>query len=312
MSTAPAANPNVIPTGSLALDRALGTGGWPRGRIVELFGPEGGGKTTLVLEALAQAQRTGTGALIDADHATDRDAVRRLGVDPHGLVWHRANVLDELVKTIEQFVARGIDLIAIDSIAALVTKYRTGGDDFPPVKDEGHQRAVEHWLKSLLGPLSKSRSVLLITNQLREKIGVMYGNPDTTPWETLPLKDFASVRVDVRRVTHIKDGETIVGAETRAKVVKNRLAAPHRAAELEIFFDRGLATERELVTLGLEGDVLSQSGVAVRFGNELIGRSRDDAVKRLRRDTELADRLYDAVVAGFTAVPVPPADEDAG
>lgn len=311
MSTEPQANADrVIPTGSLALDRALGIGGWPRGRIVELFGPEGSGKTTLVLEAIAQAQRTGTGALIDADHGTDRDAVRRLGVDPHGLVWHRGNVLDELRPIIEQFIARGIDVIAIDGIGSLLLKDSLRDNSFPPrIKDEEFQKAVEHWLKTLLAPLSKSRSVLLITNQLREKLGVMYGNPDTTPWEALPLKDFASVRADVRRITHIKEGEKVVGSETRVRVVKNRLAAPHQAAELEIYFDRGIATERELVNLGLEGDVLTQSGVAVRFGTEMIGRSRDDAVRRLRNNTKLADRLYDTVVASFTPVPVPPTDE---
>jgi len=310
MSTALPTSANVIPTGSLALDRALGTGGWPRGRIVELYGPEGSGKTTLALEAIAQAQQTGTGALIDADHATDRDAVRRLGIDPHGLVWHRGNLLDELVPVVEQFINRNIDVIVIDSVAALRRKERLSGNDFPPVKDEGHQRATEHWLKSLLSPLSKSRSVLIVTNQTREKVGVMYGNPEMTPWETHPLKDFASVRVEVRRVTHIKERDETIGAETRVKVVKNRLAPPFRTADLEIYFDRGIGTERELVTLGLEGDVLTQSGQFVRFGDEVIGLNRDDAVLRLRRDTALADRLYEAVVASFAAVTVPPADEN--
>jgi recombination protein RecA len=310
MSTAPSAPANVIPTGSLALDRALGTGGWPRGRIVEIYGPEGGGKTTLALHAIAQAQRTGTGALIDADHATDRDAVRRLGVDPHGLVWHRGNVLEEIAKSVEQFVDRGVDVIVIDSLAALMLKGRSAPDDFPQVKDEAHQRATEHWLKTLLAPLAKSKSVLLVLNQTREKVGVMYGTPEMTPWETHPLKDFASVRVELRRLAHIKERDETIGSEVRAKVVKNRLAPPHRTTDLEIYFDRGIGIENDLFNLGLDADVLTRSTGAVRFGGEVIGRAREDVVRRLRRDAALAGRLHEAVLAGFAAVPVPPPDED--
>jgi recombination protein RecA len=299
----------VIPTGSLALDRALGTGGWPRGRIVELFGPESGGRTTLVLEAIAQAQRCGTAALIDADHATDPESARRLGVDPRGLVLHRGNVLSELIPVVEQFIKRGVDVIAIDSIAAILIGDKSPDDYAHQPKSESNQKVVEQWLKSLLGPLAKSRSVLLVTNQQREKIGVMYGDPATTPWETHPLRDFASVRVEVKRITHLKDGENIVGFEGRLRIVKNRLAVPYRNVEYDVHYDRGIAIERELVALGLEGDVLTQSGQFVRFGDVVIGRTRDDAVRRLQRDEALTERLYEAVVASFVAAPVPPADE---
>jgi recombination protein RecA len=306
-NTTPDTKP-VLPTGSLALDRALGVGGWPRGRIIELYGPPAAGKTTLVLEALAQAQRRDTVALIDADHATDRDSVRRLGVDPNALVWHRANVLEDVIPLVEQLIQRGVGVIAIDSVAAILRKNRDGGTDFTTTKDETFQKAIEHWMKSLLAPLAKSGTVLLITNQVREMIGVFYGDPTMTPWETHTLRDFASVRVEVKRITHIKEGENNVGFEGRVRVVKNRLAPPFRSVELRVEYDRGIAIEHELITLGLDGDVLTQSGQFVRFGEVILGRSRNEAIRRLERDEALAERVREAIVAGFRSAPVPPAE----
>ncbi|MBY0459394.1 MAG: DNA recombination/repair protein RecA, partial [Gemmataceae bacterium] len=300
--------PNInrtIPTGSLALDRALGTGGWPRGRIVELFGAESSGKTTLALEAVAQAQRVGTAALIDADHATDPEAARRLGVDPRGLLHHRTNQLEDIAKLVEQLVKRNVDLIALDSAGALLAgDYARDPSYFPEGKDPRHQRMFEHWLKTLLAALSASRSVLLITNQQREKIGVLYGDPKMTPWETHPLMDFASVRVEVKRVTHVKRGEDVVGSETRLRVVKNRLAAPFKNVELDILFDRGIDLEKELVTFGLENDVLTQSGRFIRFGDVVLGRTREEATSKLRGDDSLADEVHAALVASFTPAPL--------
>jgi recombination protein RecA len=301
---------HVIPTGSLTLDRALGTGGWPRGRIVELYGSESAGKTTLLLEAIAQAQRNnGVAALIDADHGSTPDSVARLGVDPHGLVLHRANQLEEVFTTIATFINRNIDVIALDSIASLQleTDQRSTMRHYPPVKHEEHQRAVEHYLKSLLTQLARSRSVLLISNQQREKIGVMYGDPNMTPWETHPVKDFASQRVEVKRVTHIKQGDVVVGYEARVRVIKNRLAPAFTAAEFEVYFDTGISEESQLIPLGLEVDVLTKSGRYVRFGEVVLGRDGEDAIRRLRREPELAAEIRELIRTRLgPSVGVPP------
>ncbi|HEY1186389.1 MAG TPA: recombinase RecA, partial [Gemmata sp.] len=250
----------VIPTGSYFLDRALGIGGWPRGRIVELYGSHGSGRTTLALEAIGQAQRAGgTGALLDADHATEPDTARRLGVEPGSLLLHRTNVLEDAFEQIETWIATGADVIVLDSIAALMRESvmnRNRSDRPDEGEDKEHQRIVEHSLRRVLGRLYSSRSVLLVTNQLREKLGVMYGDPMTTPWETHPLRDYASVRADVKRVTHVKEGETTIGTETRVKIVKNRFGGAFRDAEFEIWFDSGICREAELLELGSQVGVV--------------------------------------------------------
>jgi recombination protein RecA len=187
-------------------------------------------------------------------------------------------------------------------------KQYADADNFPSAKNETFQKAIEHWIKALLAPLSKSRSVLLITNQVREKLGVMYGDPTTTPWETLTLRDFASVRAEVKRVTHIKEGENNVGFECRVRVMKNRLAPPYRSVDLNMFYDRGIALEHELVALGLETDVLTQSGQFVRFGETVIGRNRSDAIRNLENNAELAEHVREAVATALRPAPVPPED----
>jgi len=291
-----------VSSGSLTLDRLLGTGGWPRGRIVELFGATCAGKTTLVLETIAQAQHaSGTAALIDADHATSPEAAERLGVDPELLVIHRSNILEDVFEQIEQFIQRGVDVIALDSIAALVREAdaKRMRSREPEVKDEEHQRYIEHALKRLLGHLYSSQSVLLITNQLREKLGVMYGDPTTTPWETLPLKDFASVRAEVKRCIPIKEGGRTLGYEERVRITKNRFAAPLVEAEFEMYFATGINREGELITLGLDAEVLTKSGDSIRFGEVVLGRSRRDAVRSLQNDVLLAARVRELVVASF-------------
>lgn len=303
----------VVPTGSYTLDRALGIGGWPRGRIAELFGHPGSGRTTLVLEALAQAQRAGgTAALLDADHATEPETGRRVGVDPARLLLSRTNVLEDAFAQIEDWIEQGVDVIALDSIASLVRESvmrRNRADRPDEGKDEEHQRVVENCLKRVLGRLYSSRSVLLVTNQLREKLGVMYGDPMTTPWETLPLRDFASVRADVKRVTHVKDGEATIGAETRVRVVKNRFAGAFRDAEFEVWFDSGICREAELLTYGLTcGAVFrrhdhedEETFGTFTFAGIDLGREQTAAVRRLKADPVLAERLREAVFAKLDA-----------
>jgi recombination protein RecA len=289
-----------VSTGSLALDLKLGTGGWPRGRIVELFGAEGSGKTTLALQAIAHAQRNnGFGAFIDADHGTALAAAGRLGVDVDAMPLHQTNGLEDAFEKIEELVRGGaVDVIALDSIAALLPE---GAQDcsrsnIPLAKNPEHQHRVNHFLKALLGPLSRSRAVLLITNQVVEKLGVMYGNPETTPWETMPLRSYASQRVELRRVTTIKDGEEALGYEVKASVVKNRLAAPLVKAEFELHFATGICAEAELLALGLEAGLLEKRGGRISHGDLLLGTNRADVLRHLRQDAELAARLRAGII----------------
>ena len=300
----------VIPTGSLDLDRALGIGGWPRGRIVEIYGAEAVGKTTLVLEAVAQTQqRSGFATVIDADHGLDPASLARFGIDPGGLVIHRTNKIEDVFSTIEDLLHRGADLIALDGIAALLPQDSEKAGHFPNTKNERHQSNIEHALKAILGPLFSSRAVLLVTNQIREKIGVMYGDPYMTPWETMPLKNFASVRLEVKRITHVKNGEDVIGSENRVRVVKNRLAPAFRNAEFEIYNDSGICREAELIRLGVEHDVMTKSGQAFRFGNVLLGRTELTATRALQRDAALTAQLHEAVLNRLAPTVTPPQPE---
>jgi recombination protein RecA len=226
-----------LTTGSLTLDRALGTGGWPRGRIVEVAGSEGSGKTTLLLAAIAQAQQNGgIGAFLDADHGVEPATADRLGVQWETMLYHRPVSLEEAFERIEELVQGGaVNVIALDSLAALLPRecLSCSHDAIPPNKNEQHQHHISHCLKTLLGPLSRSRAVLLISNPLVEKAGVYFGNPQMIPWETHPLKIYASQIVELRRIGRIKEGENTVGFEIKARVVKNRLAASMTQADLE-------------------------------------------------------------------------------
>jgi recombination protein RecA len=288
----------AVSTGSLALDLKLGAGGWPRGRIVEVYGPEGCGKTTLLLEAIAHVQHNGgMGAFIDADHATDQATAARLGIDLEKMPFVRTNGLEEAFVKIEELVLGGaVDVVALDSIAALLPSEHRTCQDAPYRQNETHQYRVDHYLKVLLGPLSRSRAVLLISNQLRDKIGVMYGSPETTPWVTLPLKDYASVRVDLRKTSPIKLGEQSVGIGIRAKIVKNRLAAPLTQAEFEMYFDRGICVETELLTLGVEAGLLRKRGNWFYQGDDPLGNGSLAAAAHLRQHTELAAELRAGII----------------
>jgi recombination protein RecA len=293
----------VVSTGSLALDLKLGTGGWPRGRIVEVFGPEGSGKTTLLLEAIAHAQQnSGFGAFLDADHATDQATAERLGVNVEAMPFHRTGSLEEAFEKIEEFVRGGaVDVIALDTLAALLPEgSRTDPRaSIPPQKDAEHQHRIDYFLKALLGPLSRSGAVLLGSNQLVEKAGVMFGSPETTPWETLPLRTYASQRVELRRIMTLKEGDVAVGFQVRAKVVKNRLAPPLVQAEFELHFDTGICDEAALLDLGVEAGLLTRRSARHSFGDLLLGTGRADAVRLLRQDVGLAGRLRDGIIDRF-------------
>lgn len=291
---------DAVSTGSLGLDLKLGTGGWPRGRIAEVLGPEGSGKTTLLLEAVAHAQQSGGfGAFLDCDHATDQPTAERLGVNVEAMPFLRTSSLEEAFEKVEELVRGGaVDVIALDGLAALLPEgcHGCSGDGIPPAKDAEHQHRVDYLLKALLGPLSRSRAVLLVSNPVVEKVGVMYGNPETTPWETTPLRTYASVRVELRRVMTIKDRDDALGFQVRAKVLKNRLAAPLVQAEFELHFATGIWTEAELLDLGLQAGVLTKHGARLSFGETLLGTTRTDAVRLLRQDPDLAARIRDGIL----------------
>jgi recombination protein RecA len=306
----------AVPTGSLALDLKLGTGGWPRGCIVEIYGPEGSGKTTLLLEAIAQAQKHGgMGAFIDADHGLRQATATRLGIDLERMPFARTNVLEDAFEKISELVQGGaVDVIALDSVAALMATGYTecSRDGLPPKQDELHLHYFEHFLKALLGPLSRSRAVLLISNQVRQKVNVFFGSPETTPWHTAPLRDFAAQRTQLARVGQVKDGEETVGAEVRAKIVKNRLANSFTQASFEIHFATGICKESELLGLGLEAGLLSKRGMYLYFGESPLARGQGEAIRLLQKDTELAGRLKEAILQRLKPEPVPSHDGDGG
>jgi recombination protein RecA len=287
-------------TGSLALDLALGTLGWPRGRIVEIFGTEGCGKTTLLLEAIAHAQQNnGLGALIDADHATDQATAERVGVNWEAMPFHRTSSLEEAFEKIAELVDGGaVDVIGLDGIAALLPEgHQTcSRDTVPPSKSAEHQHRIGYFLRALLGPLSRSRAVLLITNQVVEKLGVIYGNPETTPWETMPLRNYASQRVELRRLTTIKNGNDAIGAEVKAKIVKNRLAAPFVDATFELHFATGISYESDLINLGIDSGVVAERGNHLSVGEQSLGANRGTALRQLEQDVELAAQLRQSIL----------------
>jgi recombination protein RecA len=289
-----------IPTGSLALDLALGTGGWPRGRIVEVYGSSGSGKTTLLLSAIAQVQKAGgMGAFIDADHGVDRATAGRLGIDVETMPFLQTSSLEEAFESIEELVKGGAaEVIALDTVAALLPESNRGcsRDAVPPVKNEEHQHQIGHFLKSLLALLASSRAVLLITNQLVPVAGVMFGPTEATPWVTAQLRDHASQRVELRRGVAIKDREDTLGCEVNAKIVKNRLAAPMTRAEFEIHFATGLCAESDLLRLGQDAGLLLKRGSRLFLGEQALGAGRADALRLLREDAQFAARLRDGIV----------------
>src|ERR1700751_2211995 len=268
---------DAISSGSISLDAALGIGGFPRGRVIEIFGPESSGKTTLALHAIAETQKLGgTAAFIDAEHALDANYARKLGVDVENLLVSQPDSGEQALEIGEVLIRSGaIDIVVIDSVAALVPRAELEGE-MGEAQMGLQARLMSQALRKLTGIVSKSKTCLIFINQIREKIGVMFGNPETTTGGRA-LKFYASVRVDVRRIASIKDGEDVVGSRTKAKIVKNKVAAPFREAEFDILYGEGISREGDLVDLGVDKGILEKSGTWISFGGERMGQGRENA-----------------------------------
>jgi recombination protein RecA len=286
---------SVIPSGCLSLDAALGVGGFPRGRVIEIYGPESGGKTTLTLHVIAEAQKLGgQAAFIDAEHALDPVYARKLGVDVDNLLVSQPDHGEQALEIAETLIrSGGVDVVVVDSVAALVPKAELEGEMGEP--QMGLQaRLMSQALRKLTAIVSKSKTCLIFINQIREKIGVMFGNPETTTGGRA-LKFYASMRVDIRRVQAIKEGDRVVGSRTRAKVVKNKVAAPFREAEFDILYGEGISGEGDLLDIGVEKSVIEKSGTWLSFGGERMGQGRENARVFLKENKDLREKLENAL-----------------
>lgn len=281
----------VIPTGSLALDAALGVGGYPKGRIIEIYGPESSGKTTLAIHAIAEAQKEGgIAAFIDAEHAFDRFYAQKLGVDVDELLISQPDNGEQALDIADQLIrSSAIDIIVIDSVAALTPKAEINGD-MGDNRVGLQARLMSQALRKLTATISKTNTTCIFINQLREKIGIMFGNPETTTGGNA-LKFYASVRLDIRRVTTLKDGDTPIGNQVRVKIVKNKVAPPFRKAEFEITFGEGISHVGEIVDLGVELDIIKKSGSWFSYGETRLGQGRDAVKKVIKDNPELAEEL---------------------
>ena len=294
-------NVEHISTGSMALDMALGIGGIPRGRIVEIYGPESSGKTTLALHCVAEAQKAGgTAAFIDVEHALDPVYAENLGVDIDSLLVSQPDSGEQALEIAEALVRSGaIDIIVIDSVAALVTRAEIEGE-----MGDNHvgqlARLMSQALRKLTGALSKSNCAAIFINQLREKIGVIYGNPETTTGGRA-LKFYASVRIDVRKIEAIKNGSEMIGSRTRARVVKNKVAPPFREAEFDVLYGKGISHTGELIDMGLEFEVLKRSGAWFYYGDTRIGQGKDSVKQLLEENAELARELEEKITEKYKA-----------
>ena len=291
---------DVIPTGSIGLNAALGVGGYPRGRIIEIYGPESSGKTTLAIHAIAECQKSGgVAAFIDAEHAFDRFYAAKLGVDIDNLLISQPDNGEQALEIADQLIrSSAIDIIVIDSVAALTPKKEIEGD----MGDSAvglHARLMSQALRKVTSTISKTNTTCIFINQLREKIGVMFGNPETTTGGNA-LKFYASVRLDIRKVTSIKDGDQVVGNQVRVKVVKNKVAPPFRKAEFEITFGEGISKIGEIVDLGVEYGLIKKSGSWFSYGDSKLGQGRD-AVKQLLTDNpELCEELEGKIMKALS------------
>ena len=281
----------VIPTGSIALNAALGVGGYPKGRIIEIYGPESSGKTTLAIHAIAEAQKAGgIAAFIDAEHAFDRFYASKLGVDVDNLWISQPDNGEQALEIAEQLIrSSAIDIIVIDSVAALTPKAEIEGD-MGDNKVGLQARLMSQALRKLTSAISKTNTTCIFINQLREKIGVMFGNPETTTGGNA-LKFYASVRLDIRRATQLKDGEEVIGNQTRVKVVKNKVAPPFRKAEFDIMFGEGISRAGEIIDLGAELGIIKKSGSWYSYNDTKLGQGRDAAKQCIQDNPELAEEL---------------------
>ena len=305
---------SVIPTGSISLDAALGVGGVPRGRVVEIFGPESSGKTTLTLQIIAEAQKLGgMAAFVDAEHALDPVYAQKLGVDVDNLLISQPDYGEQALEITEALVRSGaIDVLVVDSVAALVPKAELDGE-----MGDSHMglqaRLMSQALRKLTGTVSKSRTCLIFINQIREKIGVMFGNPETTTGGRA-LKFYSSVRLDIRRIAAVKDGDVVVGSHTKVKVVKNKVAAPFREAEFDILYGEGISREGDVLDLAVAQNIVDKSGAWFSFQGERIGQGRenvrqyfkDNRATFLKVDGEVRKKLNITGKAPVPAPPVPP------
>ncbi len=303
----------VISTGAISFDAALGVGGFPRGRVVEVFGPESSGKTTITLQVIAEAQKTGgMAAFVDAEHALDPGYAKKLGVDVDNLLVSQPDYGEQALEITEALVrSNAIDVLVVDSVAALVPKAELDGE-----MGDSHMglqaRLMSQALRKLTGTVSKSRTCLIFINQIREKIGVMFGNPETTTGGRA-LKFYSSVRVDIRRIAAIKDGDLVTGSRTRVKVVKNKVAAPFREAEFDILYGEGISREGDLLDLAVNSNILEKSGSWFSYKGERIGQGRENARQFLKDnkdtmgklDAEVRKALGLVPTAAPTAVPAP-------
>ena len=287
----PEGDVSVIPSGSIALDHALGVGGYPRGRVIEIFGPESSGKTTLAIHAIAEAQKAGGfAAIIDAEHAFDRTYAKNLGVDVDTLLISQPDNGEQALEIADDLIRSGaIDIIVVDSVAALTPKAEIEGE-MGDQKMGLQARLMSQALRKLTANISKTNTCCIFINQLREKIGVMFGNPETTTGGNA-LKFYASVRIDVRKVTQLKDGDDPTGNRTRVKIVKNKMAPPFRKAEFDIVFGEGISKIGEIVDLGVEFDIIKKSGSWFSYGESRLAQGRDAVKKLLMDNPELTEEI---------------------
>lgn len=299
----------VIHTGSIGLDFALGVGGYPRGRIIEIYGPESSGKTTLAIHAIAEAQKTGgIAAIIDAEHAFDRFYAEKLGVDVNNLWISQPDNGEQALEIADQLIrSSAIDVIVIDSVAALTPRAEIEGD-MGDSRMGLQARLMSQALRKLTATIAKTNTTCIFINQLRDKLGVMFGSPETTTGGNA-LKFYASVRLDIRRIGQIKNGEEVLGNQTRVKVVKNKVAPPFRKAEFEILFGEGISKLGEIIDLGVANGIIKKSGSWFSYGDTKLGQGRDAAKKLVGDNPELADELEQKIMQALHGVPDAPEKE---
>jgi recombination protein RecA len=285
----------AISTGAISLDYALGIGGMPRGRVIEIYGPESSGKTTLALQVIAEAQKTGgMAAFVDAEHALDAQYAQRLGVDLENLLVSQPDHGEQALEIVEVLIrSASVDVVVVDSVAALVPKAEIEGE-MGDAQMGLQARLMSQALRKLTGVVSKSKTTLIFINQLREKIGVMFGNPETTTGGRA-LKFYASVRIDIRRIASIKDGDQVIGGRTRVKVVKNKVAPPFREAEFDIMYGEGISREGDLLDLAVEKRIIEKSGAWFAYGGERLGQGRENVKQFLRENPATFKAIEDRV-----------------
>ena len=300
---------DVISTGAISIDYALGIGGVPRGRVIEIFGPESSGKTTLALQVIAEAQKTGgLAAFVDAEHALDAAYSKKLGVDIDNLLVSQPDNGEQALEIVEVLIrSNSVDVVVVDSVAALVPKAEIEGD-MGEAQMGLQARLMSQALRKLTGAVSKSKTSLIFINQLREKIGVMFGNPETTTGGRA-LKFYASVRIDIRRIGAIKDGDLVVGGRTRVKIVKNKMAAPFREAEFDIMYGEGVSREGDLIDIAVEHKIIEKSGAWFSYSGERLGQGRENVKSFLKEHVDMRTAIEEKVrkALGMSREPEPAA-----